>query len=155
MIITDENSLFLVPLWVLHWISFSLGIHCSVDFLSFSNFSHYLANQDHLWCHLMICLAFQFGGFLHNSERNSVMLLNVHCCQHFCQSLGRVFDGPLPQITQDVGSKYCLCWFTSCSTQRLQHAGPLSGDDNPMFCWSGCGSWAFPVAVKPVQGAVS
>lgn len=156
MIITDEASLFLIPMWVPHWILFSLGIPCSVGFLSFSNF-HIIWSIKIVFGAIWqsVCLVFQFGSFLHNGERDSVMLLNVHCCPYFCQSLGRVFDGPLPQITQGVGSKYRLCWFTSGSIQRLQHANPLSGDDNPVSCWSGFGSWAFPAAAKPLQAAVS
>lgn len=155
MIITDEASLFLILVRVPHWILFSLGIHYSVFFLPFSNFHIILSIKiifGDIWC--SVCLVFQFGSFLHNSKRNSVMLLNVHCCPYFCQSLGRVFDGPLPQITQDIGSKCCLCWFTSCSMQRLQHANPLSGNDSPVFCCLGFGSWAFPEAAKSVQGAV-
>lgn len=150
MIITDESSLVLNPVWVPHWILFSLGIPCSVDFLSFSNFHIIWTIKfivgDIWWS---ACLVFQFGSFLKSSKGNSVVLLRVHCCLYFCQSLGRVFDGSLLQIAQGVGSKYHLCWFTSrilsLGMTRPYFAGQALAVEHsqklPSLCREQCLTW--------------
>lgn len=147
MIITDEASLVLNPLWVPHWTLFSLGIPCSVDFLSFSNF-HIIWSIKFIFGDIWwsACLVFQFGSFLKSSERK--------CRAATCSLLSVL----LPVSGQGV-------WW-SAAANRSGHGikipsllvylqDPLSGDNKPVFCWSGFGSWAFPEAAKPVQGAVS
>lgn len=143
-------------MWVPHWILFSLGIPCSVDFLSFSNF-HIIWSIKFIFGDIwwLACLVFQFGSFLKSSEGNSVVLLHVHCCLYFCQSLCRVFDGPLLQIAQGMGSKYRLCWFTSRNLSlgmtspyfagqalAVEHSQKL-----PSLCREQCLTWPPPCSV--------
>lgn len=141
----------------LQWILLSFGIHCSVDLLSFSNFDIICSTKVIVGDIWSVCLVLPFGSFLdiiNGKSINSTALLDVHCFPCFFQTLDKVSDGPLLQITQGIVSKYCLHHFTYHSMQQLWNANHLCGDSNPVFCWSGFGSWAFPEAAKPIQRAI-